>query len=62
MMGVVFNGLTTMAGFGSLVIAHHRDVWSLGLLRAGVPVYGLPERTSEPTVATRSSGSTGFRT
>jgi uncharacterized protein len=31
-MGVVFNGLTTMAGFGSLLIAHHRGVWSLGLL------------------------------
>ena len=31
-MGVLFNGLTTMAGFGSLLIAHHRGVWSLGLL------------------------------
>jgi uncharacterized protein len=31
-MGVVFNGLTTMAGFGSLLIAHHRGVWSLGVL------------------------------
>jgi hopanoid biosynthesis associated RND transporter like protein HpnN len=31
-MGVVFNGLTTMAGFGSLLVAHHRGVWSLGLL------------------------------
>jgi hopanoid biosynthesis associated RND transporter like protein HpnN len=31
-MGVVFNGLTTMAGFGSLLLAHHRGVWSLGLL------------------------------
>jgi predicted RND superfamily exporter protein len=28
----VFNGLTTMAGFGSLLVAHHRGVWSLGLL------------------------------
>ncbi len=34
MMGVVFNGLTTMAGFGSLLIAHHQGVWSLGLLLA----------------------------
>jgi hopanoid biosynthesis associated RND transporter like protein HpnN len=31
-MGVVFNGLTTMAGFGSLLVAHHRGVWSLGVL------------------------------
>jgi uncharacterized protein len=31
-MGVVFNGLTTLAGFGSLLVAHHRGVWSLGLL------------------------------
>jgi len=29
---VLFNGLTTMAGFGSLLIAHHRGVWSLGVL------------------------------
>ena len=31
-MGVLLNGLTTMAGFGSLLIAHHRGVWSLGVL------------------------------
>lgn len=31
-MGVVFDGLTTMAGFGSLMVAHHKGVWSLGLL------------------------------
>jgi hypothetical protein len=31
-LGVVFNGLTTMAGFGCLLVAHHRGVWSLGLL------------------------------
>ena len=31
-MGVVFNGLTTMAGFGSLLVAHHQGVWSLGAL------------------------------
>jgi uncharacterized protein len=31
-MGVVFNGFTTLAGFGSLLVAHHRGVWSLGLL------------------------------
>jgi|KBSSwiStaDraftv2_1062776.scaffolds.fasta_scaffold14913_6 hopanoid biosynthesis associated RND transporter like protein HpnN len=31
-MGVVFNGLTTIAGFGSLLVAHHRGIWSLGVL------------------------------
>jgi len=31
-LGVVFNGLTTLAGFGSLLVAHHRGMWSLGLL------------------------------
>jgi predicted RND superfamily exporter protein len=29
---VTLNGLTTMAGFGSLLVAHHRGVWSLGVL------------------------------
>jgi hopanoid biosynthesis associated RND transporter like protein HpnN len=31
-MGVVLNGLTTMVGFGSLMIAAHRGIFSLGLL------------------------------
>jgi hypothetical protein len=31
-MGVTFNGLTTMAGFGCLLVARHHGVWSLGLL------------------------------
>ncbi|HEY3067595.1 MAG TPA: MMPL family transporter [Methylomirabilota bacterium] len=31
-LGVTFNGLTTMAGFGSLLVAQHRGVWSLGAL------------------------------
>lgn len=31
-MGVLLNGLTTLAGFGCLLVAHHRGVWSLGLL------------------------------
>jgi hopanoid biosynthesis associated RND transporter like protein HpnN len=31
-MGVVLNGFTTIAGFGALLVAHHRGVWSLGLL------------------------------
>jgi predicted RND superfamily exporter protein len=31
-LAVMFNGLTTIAGFGSLLVAHHRGVWSLGLL------------------------------
>jgi len=29
---VVLNGLTTIAGFGSLLVAHHRGIFSLGLL------------------------------
>jgi predicted RND superfamily exporter protein len=33
-MGVVFNGLTTIAGFGALLVADHRGVWGLGLLLA----------------------------
>ena len=28
----MFNGLTTITGFGSLLVAHHRGVWGLGLL------------------------------
>ena len=31
-MAVMFNGLTTITGFGSLLVANHRGVWSLGLL------------------------------
>jgi uncharacterized protein len=31
-LAVVLNGLTTISGFGSLMVAHHRGIWSLGLL------------------------------
>jgi predicted RND superfamily exporter protein len=31
-LGVVLNGLTTIVGFGSLLIAAHRGIFSLGLL------------------------------
>jgi hopanoid biosynthesis associated RND transporter like protein HpnN len=31
-MAVALNGLTTMVGFGSMMIASHRGIWSLGLL------------------------------
>ena len=31
-MGVVFNGLTTIAGFGAMLVADHSGVWSLGLI------------------------------
>jgi predicted RND superfamily exporter protein len=31
-MGVMLNGITTMVGFGSLMIASHRGIFSLGLL------------------------------
>ena len=29
---VFLSGVTTMVGFGSLLVAHHRGIWSLGLL------------------------------
>ena len=32
MRAVALNGLTTIAGFGGLLVAHHRGIWSLGLL------------------------------
>jgi len=31
-MAVLVNGLTTIVGFGSLMIAHHQGVFGLGLL------------------------------
>jgi hopanoid biosynthesis associated RND transporter like protein HpnN len=31
-MGVLVSGLTTISGFGSLVLAHHRGIYGLGLL------------------------------
>jgi hypothetical protein len=31
-MGVILNGLTTMVGFGSLMVASHRGIFGLGLL------------------------------
>jgi hopanoid biosynthesis associated RND transporter like protein HpnN len=31
-MAVLLNGLTTIVGFGSLMVAHHRGVFGLGLL------------------------------
>jgi len=31
-MAVVLNGFTTMAGFSSLMVAHHRGIFGLGLL------------------------------
>jgi hypothetical protein len=31
-LSVALNGLTTIAGFGSLLVAHHYGIWSLGLL------------------------------
>jgi predicted RND superfamily exporter protein len=31
-MAVLVNGLTTIVGFGSLMVAHHRGVFGLGLL------------------------------
>jgi predicted RND superfamily exporter protein len=32
MMAVLVNGLTTIVGFGSLMLAQHRGIFGLGLL------------------------------
>ncbi|TMQ21463.1 MAG: hypothetical protein E6K82_15540 [Candidatus Rokuibacteriota bacterium] len=32
LLAVAFNGLSTITGFGPLMVAHHRGMWSLGLL------------------------------
>ena len=31
-LGVILSWLTTIAGFGSLMVAHHYGIFSLGLL------------------------------
>ena len=31
-LAVAFNGLSTITGFATLLLAHHRGMWSLGLL------------------------------
>jgi predicted RND superfamily exporter protein len=31
-LAVVLNGFTTVAGFGSLMVAHHHGIFTLGLL------------------------------
>ena len=43
-MGVVLNGITTMVGFGSLMIATHQGIFSLGLLLTS----GLASAGSSP--------------
>jgi hypothetical protein len=40
-MAVLLNGLTTMAGFGSLMVARHQGIFSLGLLLTLGAVAGL---------------------
>ena len=32
MMGVLVSGLTTITGFGTLMLAHHRGIYGMGLL------------------------------
>jgi predicted RND superfamily exporter protein len=74
-MGVVFNGLTTIAGFGSLLIAQHRGVWSLGLLLvigstttliASLvvlpPLLHLADRVLSPAAAQRSGATAATAT
>src|SRR4030095_11465288 len=31
-MGVLVSGLTTITGFGTLMLAHHRGIYGMGLL------------------------------
>jgi hypothetical protein len=31
-LAILLNGLTTIAGFGSLMVAHHHGIFGLGLL------------------------------
>jgi hopanoid biosynthesis associated RND transporter like protein HpnN len=40
-MAVVLNGLTTIAGFGSLMVARHQGIFGLGLLLMAGAVAGL---------------------
>lgn len=76
-MAVLLNGLTTISGFGSLLVAHHRGIWSLGLLLtigSGTSLVAslvvlpvlirLLEKTrhrSEPALATRTLPQSGDR-
>ncbi|HUO64773.1 MAG TPA: hypothetical protein VMT97_13755, partial [Terriglobales bacterium] len=40
-MGVALSGVSTMVGFGSLMIAHHQGIYSLGLLMTVGSACGL---------------------
>src|SRR2546428_621854 len=42
---VFLSGLTTVVGFGSLLVADHRGIWSLGLLLSPGSWTGLPAAT-----------------
>jgi len=63
-LAVLFNGLTTVVGFGSLMIAAHRGIFGLGLLLTlgmiatlGASLIVLPVllRWTEPRAALRST-------
>ena len=43
-MGVMLNGITTMVGFGSLMIAAHQGIFGLGLLLTLGSLCGLRRR------------------
>ena len=60
-MAVALNGVTTMVGFGSLMVASHQGIFGLGLLLtigSGVRTRGLPRRPARhpPTPPPRSPG------
>jgi uncharacterized membrane protein YdfJ with MMPL/SSD domain len=50
---VVFSALSTIIGFGSLMISHHRGIWSIGLLLTiGVGSVLVASLTALPSVLT----------
>jgi uncharacterized protein len=57
-LAVLLNGLTTVAGFGSLMVAHHRGIFGLGLLLTiGTATSMVAALVVLPAVATPGSSS-----
>ncbi len=55
-MAVVLNGLTTILGFGSLMVAHHRGIFSLGCVLTVGAAAGLASSLVVLPVLLRISG------
>src|SRR5207302_1670664 len=56
-MAVLLNGLTTISGFGSLMVARHQGIFSIGLLLTIGAVAGLAARTTTAKVEVRRAAS-----